>query len=373
MNTSTPVDSRRRRETASSPLEQPSPLLNEDLGLSPAFILEGSDHLDHAQNTSQQPPQPLGSPTGTSLDMEKTKLSLTQVSETSLDRDIGANALMDVATRVGILYTCQPQEQVAREDECEVSLLVRALIDGLDISSWSSNPSFGNVDSSMACSLHDSGAKDSLNEPEPVVIKTGSSVEVSDQKMQDPSQGILESSSHVVKEQEDDGGDELTSPLPGSLNGATDTFSPLTPGLMHIIKRRLEFGNDLTPEVGRQRAVPEASSSKRCLDLSPDNEEVGTPKRRFSVGTYVDKSDRPKPNVIEALMSKEKFRSHSSPATPRRRRRKQSTTCDGRQRSIKVMWTRDKEGEKSNNCGSPKPKSTDVQEGKDFLKEKSSD
>ena len=37
------------------------------------------------------------------------------------------------------------------------------------------------------------------------------------------------------------------------------------------------------------------------------------------------------------------------------------------------MWTRDKEGEKSNNCGSPKPKSTDVQEGKDFLKEKSSD
>ena len=178
----------------------------------------------------------------------------------------------------------------------------------------------------MDCSLSDPGAKISSSELEQVAIKTDSSVDCS--------------------------------------------FSD--PGAKISIKKKLDFGNDLTPEVGRQRAVPGASSSKRCLDLSPGNEKVCTPKRRFSVGTHVDESNRPKPNLIETLMGKEKSRSHSSPATPRRRRRKQSTTCDGRQRSIKAMWTRDKEGEKSNNCGSSGPKPTDAQEGEGFFKEKSS-
>ena len=364
MDSSTPIDSRRRRDNASSPPDEPSPITAGGPELSPAFILEGSDHLDHLQNTSQQPPQPLGSPTGTSLDLGKTRLSLTQVSETSLDRDIGANALMDVATRVGILYTGQPQELPARQEEHQVSRLVQALVDGLDFSQWSSDTSFGKVDSSADNSTYDQNTKTRQTDPQSISLKSGKKVEAMEN-----GRNIFRTPTEVA-EKEDGEKELLSKSPPKSLKNAPDTFPSQTPKPTNLTKRKLKFGQELTPEVGHQRAVPGACSSKRGLDLSPETSY--TPKRRLSVGIYTDGSDRPKPNIIEALMGREKTRSQSSPATPHRRRKKQLISIDCKQRTIKTMWTKDKQEGKedmnpnnleSTNTRSSGPKMTAAEKG----------
>ena len=99
------------------------------------------------------------------------------------------------------------------------------------------------------------------------------------------------------------------------------------------------------------------------------------------MGTHTNKSERPNPNIIEALMGKEKSRSRSSPATPHRRRKKQPSLNDSKQRSIKTMWTqnqgREEENEsngnmKSINNRSFKPRMTAVEKGDGSLEENSS-
>ena len=139
---------------------------------------------------------------------------------------------MDVATRIGILHTGQTHDRPDRQEEHHVSCLVQALVDGLDFSQWSSDTSFERVDSSAASSTNNHDAKTPPTEPEPINFESG--------KCKDAI---------------------------GSLQNAVDMIPSLTPRPTNLTKRKLEFGQDLTPEVGRQRAVPGASSSKRGLDL----------------------------------------------------------------------------------------------------------
>ena len=99
------------------------------------------------------------------------------------------------------------------------------------------------------------------------------------------------------------------------------------------------------------------------------------------MGVYTDNSQRPKSNIVEALMGRDKTRSQSSPAAPHRRRKKQPSLNDSKQRSIKTMWTQNqgrKEENESNgnmksiNNRSFKPRMTAVEKGDGSLEENSS-
>ena len=99
IQTSTPVDNSSRREprTLSPDLISPDQTATQQI---PApFVLEGSEN-----EPSDEPTPPAGSPTGASLELDCTRISPSLRIETSNDRDIGANALMDAASRAGILF-----------------------------------------------------------------------------------------------------------------------------------------------------------------------------------------------------------------------------------------------------------------------------
>ena len=91
-NLTTLIDSRARNEQkeTDSSLDQEEDVV--DASIPPAFILEGSDNAPSDNSRSPAP----GSSTGTSLELDKTRLSVTKRSETSQDRDIGGNAIIRV-------------------------------------------------------------------------------------------------------------------------------------------------------------------------------------------------------------------------------------------------------------------------------------
>ena len=99
------------------------------------------------------------------------------------------------------------------------------------------------------------------------------------------------------------------------------------------------------------------------------------------MGVYTDNSQRPKSNIVEALMGREKTRSQSSPAAPHRRKKKQPSVNDSKQRTIKAMWKKDQEEEEGNvsleflestNNRSLRPRMTAAEKGDDSFVEKSS-
>ena len=80
-------------------------------------------------------------------------------------------------------------------------------------------------------------------------------------------------------------------------------------------------------------------------------------------------------------MGREKTRSQWSPAAPHRRKKKQPSVNDSKQRTIKAMWKKDQEEEEGNvsleflestNNRSLRPRMTAAEKGDDSFVEKSS-
>ena len=129
METSTPMERGRHRQ------------LNVDISLSPTEVKSVG-----CLTQESDPPSFHSGPsqihrTGASGEFDKILLTPTRREETSWDRDVGAVAMWDAAVVNGLdlFIPAIINRHVGRQEDVSVSLLVDALVDGLNINSWSSN------------------------------------------------------------------------------------------------------------------------------------------------------------------------------------------------------------------------------------------
>ena len=311
IETSTPVDCRLRRDTMI-----PSPELSPDApietGLPKPFILEGSDNQPSDSEVTAQK-----SPTGTSLELDKNEITPTKKLETSEDMDGGANALMEATTKAGIcfqvqnvldVYNHEPPPVVGSDNSNTLPVVgsdnsgpqrVEVLLEDLDLSS---NPSFDNVEPGRA-------PINAVREGEAVLLRC-----------------------------QVGGGDVMK----------VDSNKLSTP---RVVRKKLVFGTNLTPEIANARASPLSTPRKRSMEDVADTWSNSASKKRqlskFGSGGVLASScvtginalatlEPPNPhkkNVAEHLMGM-RGRSMSTPAERKRRvsvRKLSSTPRGGRQ------------------------------------------
>ena len=299
METSTPVDMRTRRE-------------HPNISLSPTVIVG-----DTSDNPSDHSGPQMLVKTGISDGLDSAVITPTRREETSQDRDGGANALWDAVSEARLLNMSLDSALSRQDGSNSVSRLVDALVEGLNLSHWSTadfthsndfeveqhnDASIGERSFNSAvvegAEQHAQGRVDTEQKEhaageEVVNIIMQAEGFVEDRGAEQHAQigvdvvvelvGQAEAANVVEKEENFRGKDSFISPERAkiSLETIEKTISTPASGSLARTRRKLEFGLNLTPCLGNQRAVPESPQVKRRLVADSDTPESIKKKERL--------------------------------------------------------------------------------------------
>ena len=268
------------------------------------------------------------SPTGASFQLDYVALTPTKRVETSYDRDVGTNALANALLDANILYDVQ------RREDGGVSLLIDALLDGLNLSEWSSNLSgLSGNHSGETEGVVDNNSNDTSWVVEDEPRENGNTME--DNIENSLGLDILFENSNGLRK--NSGPDQALDAMENNAAGGTEPL--MTPEKHTPARRRLAFGSNMTPELANLRATPGSLSQKRLME--EENIARQTRRRldddrillRNVTGGVVPKS------IVQHLMDKERRGSPASVSCARKRTKSVSTPkIDKNQQKIDHMF-----------------------------------
>ena len=280
METSTPVDLRTRREPP-------------NISLSPTVMV-----VDTSDNPSDHSGPQMLVKTGISDGLDSAVLTPTRREETSQDMDVGANALWDAVSGARLLNVSFDSALPRQDISNPVSHLVDALIEGLNLSCWSTDDfTHSNNSEAEQHTSATSGKKSTddfthSNNSEVEQHKNATTGEKSldlavvecaeQQEMGEQAKTV-----NIVEEiQVVEGKDSFISPERAKVNLETigGTISTPSPNSLPRTRRKLDFGVNLTPALGKQRAAPESPQVKRSF--VPDLDTPESIKKKERLGEF---------------------------------------------------------------------------------------